>query len=114
MRDITSPQFLGELWTMVSKTGKGINDLGDPVTCSTDELEYILLKVTVDPGFTAVRIGMCSPKQCNNNYYYGNILAILEAFFDGQKGIKNPKAFVEVPSEVQTSTLNTGAIIVVV
>jgi hypothetical protein len=105
MREITSPAYLGELWNMVSMSGKGINDLGNPDQCDTAELEYVLLTVYISG--LGIKLGLCSPRECNTDYYYTNIIETIEANLAGSS------VSIQVPSEVESGGLSTGASLVI-
>jgi hypothetical protein len=105
MREITSPAYLAELWSMVSMSGKGINDLGNPDQCDSADLDYVLLTAMV--GGLAIRLGLCSPRECNTGYYYANIIETIQA------NLAASTVTIAIPSEVESGGLSTGASLVI-
>jgi hypothetical protein len=110
MRNITSPEYLAELWNMVSWTGKGINELGNYDKCDTEELDYVILSVgDKSTGNAIVRLGICSPKHCNSDYYYSGITNMIYT------ALKNIPAFELMDLEVtmqNPAVIDSGELIV--
>ena len=53
-----TPAFSGELLNIYLKSGKGVNQLGDPDACPTDTMEYIIIAAMTEEGFAMARIGI--------------------------------------------------------
>jgi len=111
MRETLTPQKIADLMNIISKSGKGINDLGDYEGCrATEGFEYVMINVLlVEGGFIAMRIGTCSPKSCTTPENYSMITTGLQSFVGTLAPGIPLEVQIEIPAEVNSESMSSGA-----
>jgi len=111
MRETLTPQKIADLMNIISKSGKGINDLGDYEGCrATEGFEYVMINFVIPEfNFIAMRIGTCSPKSCTTPENYSMITTGLQGAIGGFIPGLVLEVKIEIPSEVNSESISTGA-----
>ncbi|CAI2359321.1 unnamed protein product [Moneuplotes crassus] len=78
MRKVFAPEGFKDLTQMFLNTGKGPNQLGNYDACDADGLDYVVLIFeTVYYENPILRLGICSPKECNSEEHFESLSQFL-------------------------------------